>query len=676
MNTLQIPQKFIELGIARGLSSTLSEEFYTRKTKKHGWQDLTFTYKHLYADNPNMVSRALNDLWKAWREHGVTGDPAIQNVATVSQNVGDQSFLDRARDNLERLIGSIREVEPPKSSSKKTRKVDIAGDLHVPFHHAPSLKALLSTDAQDLMLMGDVLDMFAASSHRQDLSYVTTQEELAVGRAIIEELAAKYENIYYIAGNHDCFSEDTEILTEAGWVTFERLQKLTGLKVATYNKETGVIEYQEPTSVVWGKYSGDMYHFSRSSLDLLVTPNHRMLARKRMASRPLKDYEAGSLPQTGKYILPLFGGNANTTEVNNDLALITACAWISNYKQDDTIWVKCKSEFINAVVAAAKRLELFVSDALQPGTSLTDDFRWVGISSLPVHINKLSEAAFDKVFGYFVDQIGSRATLSPDTVYNFRSDRVNFDLLQTLLVSNNWSSYVTHTEVTSTGEVKYLKARKNMNVTIDTKEDSGDITKTTYTGYIGCAHVPNDTLVVRRNGKVAITCNSRSTKKFQSLVPGLMPLVIHPLTWLTVGLKNVHRMSITVPNTAPALQFGKDYELDFGGFKYGCLFGHFEKFYGEDAVKKLDDWVGSWGHLLSEGPPKAIFQGHTHRLRFDYTPTGRPLFSTGCLANTQLYQLTDHGKYQPPTQGFIQIQSNDGEELDFTTAKLIYTGNS
>jgi len=70
-----------------------------------------------------------------------------------------------------------------------------------------------------------------------------------------------------------CYDEETDILTELGWMRFCDL--IPSVKVATLNRETNKLEYQLPTHYVNEHYSGKMFKQS-GSIDLLVTPNHNL----------------------------------------------------------------------------------------------------------------------------------------------------------------------------------------------------------------------------------------------------------------------------------------------------------------------------------------------------------------------------------------------------------------
>jgi len=72
-----------------------------------------------------------------------------------------------------------------------------------------------------------------------------------------------------------CLSEDTEILTCHGWVTYDKIEPY--YKIACFNMETGKIEAHTPDAINIAPYSGDMVHLVSGETDQLVTPNHRLV---------------------------------------------------------------------------------------------------------------------------------------------------------------------------------------------------------------------------------------------------------------------------------------------------------------------------------------------------------------------------------------------------------------
>ena len=85
-------------------------------------------------------------------------------------------------------------------------------------------------------------------------------------------------------GPRACFSDDTEVLTERGWIFLKDIEEED--KVATLNKKD-VVEYHKPREIIKQRYKGQLIGFKNYQCDLLVTPNHKMYVKK----RGKKDFE-------------------------------------------------------------------------------------------------------------------------------------------------------------------------------------------------------------------------------------------------------------------------------------------------------------------------------------------------------------------------------------------------
>ena len=79
-----------------------------------------------------------------------------------------------------------------------------------------------------------------------------------------------------------CYDEQTEILTNRGFISFESLTMQD--EIATINPKTLKLEYQRPTHTLWKQYNGNMYSFNDTSFDLLVTPDHNMFVANRVGN--------------------------------------------------------------------------------------------------------------------------------------------------------------------------------------------------------------------------------------------------------------------------------------------------------------------------------------------------------------------------------------------------------
>ncbi len=107
-------------------------------------------------------------------------------------------------------------------------------------------------------------------------------------------------------GVRGCFSSDTEILTKDSWKLFSQLTDRD--EVLTLAPD-GYMQYQQPVEIIQQRYVGELIRFSNSKIDLLVTPNHKMLLRERgeqefrlvEAYRNIK-WEKAEMLKSGKWV--------------------------------------------------------------------------------------------------------------------------------------------------------------------------------------------------------------------------------------------------------------------------------------------------------------------------------------------------------------------------------------
>lgn len=82
-----------------------------------------------------------------------------------------------------------------------------------------------------------------------------------------------------------CFDSDTKVLTQQGWK--DRKDIKVGMKALSINSNKK-LEWKDITNIYEYDYDGDMIRFGNGmKMDLLVTPNHKMLAEK-YSSHPYK----------------------------------------------------------------------------------------------------------------------------------------------------------------------------------------------------------------------------------------------------------------------------------------------------------------------------------------------------------------------------------------------------
>lgn len=92
-----------------------------------------------------------------------------------------------------------------------------------------------------------------------------------------KDYAEYIDNI--LASGHGCYDSETDVLTDDGWKKWPDV--IGNEKFATLNTETNELEYQNATNLFLGNYyQGKMYYVDGSSVNLCVTPNHRMYVCK------------------------------------------------------------------------------------------------------------------------------------------------------------------------------------------------------------------------------------------------------------------------------------------------------------------------------------------------------------------------------------------------------------
>ncbi len=96
----------------------------------------------------------------------------------------------------------------------------------------------------------------------------------------------------------DCYSADTEILTEDGWKFFK---DLGGERVATVSSDL-VLTFIKPTAYQSYQYVGDMVELSTKTIDMCITPNHRVFCKPKRSeyqfvlAKDISGYQFVSLP--------------------------------------------------------------------------------------------------------------------------------------------------------------------------------------------------------------------------------------------------------------------------------------------------------------------------------------------------------------------------------------------
>lgn len=341
----------------------------------------------------------------------------------------------------------------------------------------------------------------------------------------------------------NCYSSDTEILTTEGWKTFANVYCED--MVATYNVSSKAIEFQHPMEVHWIRYKGKMYNFRHRLLDLLVTPNHRMLVEKRK-SKVVSVYEAQNLH--GESNIPI---SVNWNGTNPDYHEIPEYDYkFSRYLQKFRLsfidWVRFLAFYLSEGYATkGKEHRILVSQ-----TQKSPHFQEIRnvLSKLPFAVTyqnnnssfRINSAqlvkelrsfgfSYEKFIPNYIKSASKEIILEFLKHYNMgdgdiHAGKMRFttsskrmaDDLQELLFKIGLNGVISldkrPTMINPINGKQYLVTHPVYSIEGSPRKTVGirkkDIKILDYEGYVGCVTVPNSFVVVRRNNRIAISGNT------------------------------------------------------------------------------------------------------------------------------------------------------------------------
>ncbi len=351
-----------------------------------------------------------------------------------------------------------------------------------------------------------------------------------------------------------CFDDQTEILTECGWVFFSELNET--IKVATVNLSNNEIEYHLPTGYVNEEYSGLMFNIESSKIDCLVTPNHSFYGRTNFYSPNIKKYTVSDMSKI--YIPKKFRNNNVDVEtfVLPEMINIwdTGCRICEKVWEEREIsmdlWLKFLGIYISqgCVNLNCRNYNIQITHNVEDGTAeLIDEL----LNDLGFNFSKLYEPnkhtyrwtiserrlyeyllqfgkAHDKFLpGWFRDLSERQALILlswlckgdgtkhkekwqngddfPYILYSTVSEQLADDVQELTILAGLWANkYIRSNESHSTGQVFTINFQSGDSISID----KHNISKAIYSGRIYCVETPNGTLISRRNGRVLMTGNS------------------------------------------------------------------------------------------------------------------------------------------------------------------------
>lgn len=387
-----------------------------------------------------------------------------------------------------------------------------------------------------------LLDFFAKQPQTQE--YLTQQ----VAEFIKEKTGARFVGVV-LTGTHTCCSDDTEILTEDGFVAFPDLQK--GKKVAQYY-QNGKISYVEPEAYIDLPYSGEMVHIysgekRNGSIDLFVTPDHRCVFQSGWEREKGKDYTirpAHALAE-GRMLRcgTLRGSNPTYIRIGGslDLPFLDYCRFMGAFlsegctsldnnsvriKQDRgskgfnsfrSFFAKFKVPFTYTEYTETKtgKLRGVFSASSKPLAQYLRRFGKSHDKYVPKVIRHASIDARKAFLHYYWlgDGFTCASTKNDRSGYTTVSSQMA-DNLQEMLVTSGFGASLNPRKGNKAFDI--LVAERNEVPRSEVFIRSKHIRKVAYSGRVYCVSVPSGMIIVRRNGRVVVTgncCTCRGARK-------------------------------------------------------------------------------------------------------------------------------------------------------------------
>lgn len=552
-----------------------------------------------------------------------------------------------------------------KSTKEKVKKAIVISDIHVPSHCSKALAIAIERGKDikidKLVLAGDIIDNYNVSNYTKDPTLVENfQDEILQTRSLLKFLRKSFPKaeIDYLEGNHECFSDDTEVLTERGWVLFKDLTDQD--KVASYDKKADEITFDLPIARQDYDHNGKVYSIKGTTTSLLITGNHRLLYKKTLKNSPWNLTKIDNIPKIKNRLLfktAVFSKNAEFTISDKQLNLASMLYKMSSLEDGVFTFTAEKDVLDNFLVTLEenninhdlkeKPIDLndyigkFISEPIKQSFIVSfnaSELKGTPLENLdpnspPTWLNKLSQRQFDMfVLALAVKQYNNSGTEKGIAVVN---ERAFLDALQIASIFHGYDAYLNKDGSLGLVSRDYVMLDK-----------FGDkVKEQIYEGKVYCVTTKNDTVVVRREGKVSITGNSRLRRQLVEKLPQLSLLD-----------------AIDIPSLLKLEEFGIKWHQENQPVCLGAL----EVIHG-DMVRSGSGASAKAHHMKMGG---SVLHGHVHRLGAFYK-TNRFGVHVGIENGHLSTGEVDYTSRPDWQQGFTEVTYIDDGRFSFRQHNIV-----
>lgn len=312
----------------------------------------------------------------------------------------------------------------------------------------------------------------------------------------------------------NCFSDDTEVMTENGWKLFSDVE--VNERVAQFDTSTSNVSFAIPTHTIKQEYIGDLLHiFTDEQIDMLLTPNHDCLLKRRYSGEFYKSPASELVDDRIQFSAGYYdGGGIYLSDAQ--LTLITALQADGHVRSDGYGYDFSFSKRRKIIRFSNALEDLNVTHSVYHKNDGKTSF-YIAIRNIPEWWKN------KKHFGPWVLQLQKDC-------FDFLSEEIWFwdgCLSRRSMFSSSYKPDADWVQIITCLSGRRAKLRSywngnpnsRMNWQVDAAIKAYSMTTNhtkeyvTYSGFVYCFTMPLGTLIVRRNGKVAITGNCQNWPK-------------------------------------------------------------------------------------------------------------------------------------------------------------------
>lgn len=319
----------------------------------------------------------------------------------------------------------------------------------------------------------------------------------------------------------NCYSDDTEVLTLDGWKFWSDVVVSDEICTLVDDK----IEFEKPSILIAKDFEGELIGWESSTVDILVTPGHRMYVQDSHARNEFF-FEPSDITEKEKRKVLRGGGVWVGEDVSEHLpyfykgsltawaALVGAYIADGNAKERSIVFGNCPKHkqdvFIDIASAAGYSAKLYGKDLYINSKELATHFKNFGLAIDKYIPQYLKDATPDIItsflFGYGIGDGNSRIN---NKIYSTSSRKLANDLQEIILKIGKYGgistrdrrgeSHIINGYLCTTQHISYdvnensIKLKANLCPEISYRKP--------YVGKVYCCEVKSHIIYVRRNGK-------------------------------------------------------------------------------------------------------------------------------------------------------------------------------